>query len=1228
MTQSDAHAAAAVPSVFISHTTRDRRDLDLAHRIAGALTERGARVWIAPESIPIGDEWQPHLVAAVLEECTHFLVILSAASIQAEWVTQEIALARERHASGRPLKVLSIRVGTLQDFPESDFLAQFQQVPYESDPDAQARLVAGALGLGYATPAPVQAYLAAVREYCARSSYLTLRELRAIGPRGETYVPLQVEFESAGEADAGRMPDTRTRMSDAEMISAEPRGHILLVGEPGTGKSTLLRRLAERCWDAPETIGLERRHLPLIAPLRRLSGAEGTISERLGAALTSELALAEPLPTRFFEEWTRQTVAPWLILLDAFDEVPATERPRLAEWLDSALHFLGDHRLVVTVRAASAGPDPWEQQFARYRLLPFTHEQATAFAQNWFGAAAAGFIRELERLRAGGPGGTVLLLTIAARVYLKKGQLPEARARLYRECVEIWLEEARLLGLDQELGAELGGPANLQGARLAHLALRLTEHRDASTLDQLSEFIAEYLISEEGIPRGRAHAWSTHFIGIMARRSGILVRRGDAYEMVHATFREFLTASAIATAYPPGSLEADGYVDRWTRFDWFEVVLFLFASWGEAGHDISKPLERVLESEQGLEMAGATLADGVRVAAVLEERIIDGLLAEARLRWFGRHDRFNAFRILARLAGRPKVTAGLQELAHDGTLDEEKRLSALGALRNLGNVEETDILLAELASAQPAAFWDSDRAGYFLRRVGDAGLLQTLAENGRVDKGIRLHAAIKRVEWAWDYGPPDDAVSVILELAAAPEPDPAVRLEALNGIEKLRPKEDLIPALRSVASDTKARTSTRMLAARRLRDAGKVEEGESVLLAVALDRFTPPGLRQQAAVDLSLHWWPDDMTPSDASRLLGYAADKRLPRVTRVLAGDRALRALGGSDALEDLLALARDRSQGADLRAAAIFSLGFRANDPLVSEIASTLEALARDPGEEASGIALESLATLAYRDRARVLVAEQLRERDLAPLAVLIEQIAAVLGDEQALGLMSRVVPLLEEAPPLEGAASEAMAEFVRRRRDATNEAFQILLLGPHPAHAPIFLSLATSLAIEPEVRTIARACAFAAVAGGKLTAELVTMLRDPATDPRAREVVAWFLRHEAVETVAAELETVAQDVAVPSHVRLAAIESLVVLGHSEQAADLLVLAGGGTLPRPRLEPWPFYEISTEREHRFLAQVAWDSGFPDLSPILVHVAASLGVAGARRVLLSLATGSDPGSA
>ena len=106
---------AASHRVFLSHTTRDRRDHALAHALARGLRARGAEVWIAPDSIPPGERWLESLVAGVLVGCTHFVVIVSAASRGAEWVQQEIGLAKARAAADPAFKVLRVPPAVLHE---------------------------------------------------------------------------------------------------------------------------------------------------------------------------------------------------------------------------------------------------------------------------------------------------------------------------------------------------------------------------------------------------------------------------------------------------------------------------------------------------------------------------------------------------------------------------------------------------------------------------------------------------------------------------------------------------------------------------------------------------------------------------------------------------------------------------------------------------------------------------------------------------------------------------------------------------------------------------------------------------------------------------------------------------------------------------------------------------------------------------------------------------------
>lgn len=140
------------PIIFISHTTSDQRDYKLAHDLADGLQSRGAKVWIAPDSIPTGSKWEPQIVSGIMEECTHFLIIISAASIKADWVLKEIRLAQERQKNAPTFVVLPLIVGRVGDYPGSDFINSFQWITYHNDLRTQIEEVTAALGLRPSLP--------------------------------------------------------------------------------------------------------------------------------------------------------------------------------------------------------------------------------------------------------------------------------------------------------------------------------------------------------------------------------------------------------------------------------------------------------------------------------------------------------------------------------------------------------------------------------------------------------------------------------------------------------------------------------------------------------------------------------------------------------------------------------------------------------------------------------------------------------------------------------------------------------------------------------------------------------------------------------------------------------------------------------------------------------------------------------------------------------------------
>jgi TIR domain len=173
--------------VFISHTTQDPRDYARAHEIAAELRELGAEVWIAPESIPPGTEWEEQIVCGVLDQCKYFLVLLTPASSRSEWVLREVQLATTRYGrSDGEFAILPIIVGEVGKSPAVAFVRRFQAIPWRDNCAEQVYLVAQALGIE-ATSAPLTSTARALQflereKRREEESMQVFRRIRALSP--------------------------------------------------------------------------------------------------------------------------------------------------------------------------------------------------------------------------------------------------------------------------------------------------------------------------------------------------------------------------------------------------------------------------------------------------------------------------------------------------------------------------------------------------------------------------------------------------------------------------------------------------------------------------------------------------------------------------------------------------------------------------------------------------------------------------------------------------------------------------------------------------------------------------------------------------------------------------------------------------------------------------------------------------------------------------------------
>jgi formylglycine-generating enzyme required for sulfatase activity/energy-coupling factor transporter ATP-binding protein EcfA2 len=397
------------------------------------------------------------------------------------------------------------------------------------------------------------------------------------------------------------------RIPAQEMADGQSR--LLILGDPGSGKSTFVKHLAYTLAAAGQHSDLDTALQPL-EPWSHGFLWPVLVELRAVAAFATDQGIQQG-NVRLFVRYLQHLLKGWvledawpvlhdalttgdspaLLLLDGLDEVDARQRQVLVDMVN-ALHgdrHFGRHRYVVTSRPYAyyeLGPQARLRGFKEVTLAPFSPAQIDRFVANWYRRLADPAARLLKPEEAGKRRQELqrtlrrrdhrelarrpILLTMMVQLDTFTGRLPNDRIELYQAIIDLLLKRWNSRHPGE---ATLLETIDLPGLREDHLEAALYEvayrahatepqrngagsqpgdeqgneqgDGDETTADLSEDDLRRWLRPHLGDSGDRAEG----FVAYIRRRAGLLIwHKSEAYRFPHRTLQEFLAAAHLVTS--------------------------------------------------------------------------------------------------------------------------------------------------------------------------------------------------------------------------------------------------------------------------------------------------------------------------------------------------------------------------------------------------------------------------------------------------------------------------------------------------------------------------------------------------------------------------------------------------------------------------------------------------------------------------------------------------------
>ncbi|MDX2231854.1 MAG: HEAT repeat domain-containing protein [Leptolyngbyaceae cyanobacterium bins.349] len=626
----------------------------------------------------------------------------------------------------------------------------------------------------------------------------------------EAELPLKVQTVIARPGDrTSEQQETSKRYEVLAGLREYAAQHVLLVGKPGSGKSTALRRLlwedAQKALSEIEN-GQTDFTIPVLIELRdrREGSVVNWIQKALRRVTRDEAAIEDLLLEGRF-----------LLLFDGLNEIPLPDIWSALDDFQRDRDFSHNPR-IFTTRELGAGSDLGIEK--KLEMLPLTEPQMREFIELRLPGQSDRLLRQLkDRLRELAE--TPLILQMLCDVVgdSPDGQLPQNRGELFR------LEFAQRYEKFKPLRGRVSDRLRLLTPKLLqHLAFVMTQGDPnpdpcQPTPSWLSipkstaaTLLAPYLANGE-LPSVESEVEMLAWIEAMLSHHLLqLATHPDEIEFRHQLFQEYYAAEKLLELLPILS-DDELKQDYLNYLKWTEAIILLVGFLDEAS--ALNVVELSLETDLQL---GARLVGEVK--SQFQSQLINHIASLSI-----------SSNLKIRLLGLTRSDAAIPPLLQNITESEELSTYSI-AVKALGTIGSAtaSCALADLLRLPNLSIRQA--AAHELRELSNDSALPILIQKLKdrtEDSTVRVHAAVA----LGSIG--NESVSPSLtQVFLDNEENTNVRMNSVASLKKIK-GEDAIPFLKIALEDEDNNIS--WIASNKLRELGGDEVKEILLEALASD---------------------------------------------------------------------------------------------------------------------------------------------------------------------------------------------------------------------------------------------------------------------------------------------------------------------------------------------------------------------------------------------------------